>query len=257
MESLWKIEWDKLDNFQQELNKLKEDTTSSKAAKKQEVKKRKEEFEKEIFSKYPKLNVIKDQLYFDRYSEMENIEPFLKDLDSLPDETLQKIKRYNNRICISDLPVTTRSTNKDLQWTARWRPEWTSRDNVWAVYRREQKTLYVWRAKINWHYIFQKENMLHEMWHMFDFESQSWFNIPSQTKKFRDFHKTFYNRLNPYFKQGWPWWDTGCSEFFAQACYQFFQWWEQKFIQYYNEELYNYMKNILIWEPKKKKHHNK
>lgn len=207
-----------------------------------------ENFKNDILKKYPKLNTLNTQLYLDWYSKLENIKPFLEDLANLPQTTLEKIKKYKNRICISDRPVTARSTNNDLTWTPRWRDEWYTRDNVWWIYRNKQKTVYIWRSKINWQYITWESTAIHELWHMFDYESSSrffWYK-KSQTKEFKNFHKLFYNKLASYFQQDWPWWEAWCSEFFAEACYQIFERWEQKFTNYYSTELCNYMKKILI-----------
>jgi hypothetical protein len=38
-----------------------------------------------------------------------------------------------------------------------------------------------------------------------------------------------------------------CKEFFAEATYQFFSRWGSKFSRYYSNDLYNYMKAILVW----------
>ena len=199
-----------------------------------------------ILKQYPKLNTIWEQLCVDGYSKLENIRPFLVDLASLPEETLNKVKMYNNLICISDRPVTIRSTNKDLRWTPRGWSKWSSRNNVWWIYRREQKTLYIWRSNVNWRLIAQESTTLHELWHMFDYESMWWDEIVSQTAKFKNFHKLFYDKLTSYYQQWGPWWKTWCKEFFAELCYEFFKWGKENFSKYYNQDLYDYMKTILI-----------
>lgn len=243
----WKLWNESLNYFKNYINKIYQqykisvDTQNSLWSLRNEVWD-KERFEQKVFSKYPRLQYLNNQLYFDRYSNINNITPFLRNLSSLPGSTLQKIKKYNNRICISDRSVSVWSSNKDLTPPPRGWPESSSRDNVGWVYRRDQQTLYVWRSYINWHYVDRSWTMLHEMGHMFDFKS--WY--PSQTENFKNFHKLFYNKLQSYFQQGWPWWKAWCSEFFAEACNQFFERWENKFSQYYNKDLSNYMKQILV-----------
>lgn len=202
---------------------------------------KKEKFEQKVFSKYPRLQYLKDQLYLDRYSNINNIKFFLQDLSNLPDTTLEKIKQLNIRICISDKTVTIWSSNKDLQWQPRWRPKWLSRNNVWWVYKRSQKTIYVWRNYINWSYYINDWTMLHELWHILD--DELW--CLHQTEEFKNFHKLFYNNLPSYLRQEWPWWEAWCEEFFAQSCYRFFRRWEKRFSKHYNKDFYNYMKKVL------------
>ena len=246
MEKLWNKEENKLDDLKKELSQLKNNINST--YKNNETinnSRSKEGFEKQVFSKYPRLLYLKNQLFFDQYSNIKNIEPMLHDLSTLPNKTLEKIKKYNNKICISDRSVTIRLSNKDLKWSPRGWPPWSSRADCWWVYRSDQKILYVWRDRVNWNYYYQDLTMLHEMWHMFDYCANQ-LTRPSQTKEFKKFHKQFYNKLRSYFQQGWPWWKVWCEEFFAEACYEFFRRWENKFVKYYNQDLYNYMKQYLV-----------
>jgi hypothetical protein len=52
----------------------------------------KESFKKEVLRRYPRLNCLRSQLNFDWYSDMNIIAPWMKQISSLPNTTLEKIK---------------------------------------------------------------------------------------------------------------------------------------------------------------------
>ena len=211
----------------------------------------KQSIEQWIFHKWPRLWIIWNKLKFDFNSKIDFVKPHLDDLSQLSSQTLSKIWQAVNYICISDKTITNWSTNKDLLWVAprgyTGKKDWSY---VWGCFR--NWIVYAWRSKaLNWRYYNYKEEcssrlnatdsiILHEIWHAFDGKYSL-----STTPMFKSFHRKFYNRLWSYFQQWWPWWTAWCSEFFAEATAEFHKWWKEGFTRYYDQDFYNYMREIL------------
>lgn len=199
----------------------------------------------EILKDYPKLKIIKENLTIDWYSKFENMKHHFDDLNLLPNSVLQKISNMTPipYICITDRPPVT-AWGLGFTWTPKWYPSDATWSNVeWFLYN---WNIYIWRALNQYWTDYALLNgsahtILHEIWHLFDEK-----NLYSQSTKFKDFHKKFYNKLDSYFQQWWPGWPKWCSEFFAECSSLFFYWKKSVFVSMYNKEFYDYMAECLL-----------
>ena len=204
----------------------------------------------DICKRYTKLSKISENIIITEECDLKIIEQSLKDINLLPESTLQKIKDNWITIFLWDKTVTNRWFKNNLRWVhPRWRPEWRTRDEVWWL--ASWKIAIAWRWMRNWKYYSSIESstwspsmILHELWHTFD-HCTIW--DLSRTQEFIEFHKKLYDKLSSYEQQWWPWWEAWCSEFFAESTAQFFKRWEKKFKKYYWEEYYEYIKKQLVW----------
>lgn len=206
----------------------------------------------EILQKYPKLKLIEKNLQIDWYSNFENMKHHFDDLNLLSNSVIKKIRDMKPipYIYITDRPP---ASARDINclWTPRWYPPWSTWDNVEGF--QYDGDIYVGRRKIDWEYKYNgcSHVLLHELWHLFDEKKDSdwywyyqWYWY-SQSLEFKELHRKFYNKLDPYYQQWWPWWFAWCSEFFAECSSLFFYETKNTFVRLYDENLYNYMKKCL------------
>lgn len=190
-----------------------------------------------VIKKYPRLNMLSEQLVIKDYvSAKEHIE----DLNLLPDEILERIAKTDIIMFLWKGTVTEWGHFYDLRWVQpRGRKDWETRDVVPWLCRGNEVVAWVgrhWSISI----------ILHELSHSIDNRfAWSQFRL-SHTEQFKSFHEQFYHKLWSYLQQGWPWWYAWCEELFAESFAQFYKYWEKKFVKIYSQEFANYMKSLAI-----------
>ncbi len=185
---------------------------------------------KDVIIEYPRLWVISENLVI-RNFEQKIVKEHLDDLNLLSDKTLKKIWKSEIVIFLSNQTFTGREDNIKFKWVQpRWWDKWNTRDSVaWAS---KWNRVYSWEGRHG-----SKSLVLHELWHSID----NIFNI-TNSPKFKEFHKRFYNNLTSYFQQNGPWWYAWCQEFRAESIAQFYKYWEKKFTKIYDQEFTDYIK---------------
>lgn len=185
-------------------------------------------------AKYPKLEPLLKSMVVKGY-DSEIVQEHLTDLNLLPKELINQIKKNDIVFFISNEGVTSWVWNADLKWTIPrgWEETGLKRDDVAGMANREW-----WVHAGKWEHG-SVSLVLHELWHQIDIKGVV------DTKEISPFYELFKTEkkiTDDYLLQEW---EAGLQEFSAESFAEFYKLPQSEFENRYNKEYRDFLKDKI------------